>query len=308
MHRDEPNSADEEGCKPPRSRMKVEWLASVAHPEAASEETLDLLNTSDVTSGDVAIALLVLVLSWPLGKLLGRLIRRMVKRLPSAPEFAARVAERVARTFVALTALAIAMNLVGVNVGWFAVTIALVILMLVLVLRPLISNLAAGLLLETRPSFAVGDEIATNGHRGKVVGITARSTVLRTRDWTRVHIPNTEVLSDAIVVITAFERRRSSIELEIEYPADVDFATNVLIQAAQRVDGVVSEPPPYVRAVGFGTGTYVLSLRWWHRPDLVSGSTTLDGVVRSVKSSLDEAGILLPSPEVIVHHRGQIPG
>ncbi|MGB7861147.1 MAG: mechanosensitive ion channel family protein [Acidimicrobiia bacterium] len=288
--------------------MKVELPISVVHPTAASEGTLDLLSTSDVTSGDIAIATLVLILSWPLGKLLGRLVGRMVKRLPSTPDFAARVAERVVRTFVALTALAIAMNLVGVNVGWFAVTVALVILMVVLVLRPLISNLAAGLLLETRPSFSVGDEIATNGHRGEVVGITARSTVLRTRDWTRVHIPNTEVLSDAIIVLTAFERRRSSIELEIEYPADIDLATNVLVQAAQRVDGVRSEPPPYVRAVGFGTGTYVLSLRWWHSPDLRSASTTLDGVVRSVKSSLDEAGITLPSPEVIVHHRGQIPG
>jgi small-conductance mechanosensitive channel len=63
-------------------------------------------------------------------------------------------------------------------------------------------------------------EIETNDYTGEVIEINARSTVIKTTDWTRIHIPNTDVLHNPITVFTAFERRRSAIELEIEYRAD----------------------------------------------------------------------------------------
>lgn len=275
----------------------------IAQTTQNSDSSEDVFDTSQVTGWDILVALLVLVLSWPISIFLGRLVHRLVTRLPGAPAFAARVARRATRTFVVFTALALAMSLVGVQVGWFAVTLGLVAVMAVLMLRPLVRNLAAGLLIESRPSFRVGDEITTNGHTGQVIAVSARSTVIQTTDWHRIHIPNTEVLSGPIVVLTAFVRRRSSIELEIEYEADLARAKGVLVEAASRVDGVLAEPPPFVHARGFGTATYILSLRWWHYPDLSSESKTLDGVVCEVKRSLDEAGIGLPSPEVIIRRR-----
>jgi small-conductance mechanosensitive channel len=115
----------------------------------------------------------------------------------------------------------LSLNLLGVDIGWFTVTIGLVAVVFVLMIRPLIENLAAGLLLETRPSFSLGDEIETSGFTGEVVEISARSTAVKTRDHRRVHIPNTDVLDNTIVVYTALDRRRSHIELQIEYAADI---------------------------------------------------------------------------------------
>ena len=192
------------------------------------------------------------------------------------------------------------MSLVGVDVGWFTVILILITVVAVLMLRPLIENLAAGLLLQSRPAFGIGDEIETNGYSGEVEVINARSTVIRTRDWRRVHIPNQEVLDSAVVVFTGLERRRSSLEIEIEYDTDVEEATRRLIAAASSVEGVHQDPAPYVRARSFGTGTCELSLRWWHNPDLSTGSRTLDGMVLAVKRELDDAGIAMPSPEVII--------
>lgn len=201
---------------------------------------------------------------------------------------------------VVFIGLAISLSLLGVDVGWFTVTIALVAIVFFLMIRPLIENLAAGMLLETRPSFAVGDEIETNGYTGEVVEINVRSTAIQTRDFRRVHIPNTEVLDDTIIVHTAFDRKRSELELEIEYAADMAETTRILIGAATSVEGVHAEPPPYVRARRFGTGTYILLLRWWHDASLGAASRSLDGVVRAVKTALDAADIAMPSPELIV--------
>jgi len=260
----------------------------------------DVLDTSAVSGWDILIGVVVLIATWPVALLVGNITVWLVRRIPRIPEFVHGLARRGARVLVAVVGLAISMNLLGVNVGWFTVTVGVVLFLGVLMVRPLVQNLAAGLLLETRPSFEIGDEIETNGIRGEVIAIDARCTVIQTRDWERVHIPNTEVLSEAIIVFSAFDRRRASIELEVEYGADLEESSRLLIKAAQAVDGVHANPPPYVQARGFGAATYRLALYWWHDPHLASSSETLDGVVREVKRVLDEAGISLPSPELIV--------
>ncbi len=258
------------------------------------------VDTSPVTGWHIVAAVIVLTASWPIGLLAGRLAGRVVGRLPTLPDYAPNIAKRAARYLVVFIALAIALNLLGVDIGWFTVTLALVVLVAFLMIRPLIESLASGFLLQTRPSFTIGDEIETNGHRGEVLEINARTTVLQTRDWRSIHIPNIDVLKEVLIVLTRFERRRSAIELDIEYAADVAEASDRLVKAASGVEGVHADPPPHVRARGFGTATYTLSLRWWHDPDISSGTRTLDGVVREVKRALDEAGIEMPSPEVIV--------
>lgn len=267
-----------------------------------------LVDTTGVTGWDIVAAISVLILTWPVAVLVGRITMRLIRRVPGVPEYACNLAARAARVLVFIIGLALSMSLLGVNVGWFTVTLVLVAVVAVLMLRPLIENLAGGLLLQARPSFHIGDEIETQGKLGEVIEINARSTVIQTRDWKRVHIPNQDVLSDSITVFTAFDRRRSSIDLEIEYGAELEQASRLLVEAASAVDGVRADPPPFIRARGFGTATYILSLRWWHDPDLSSEARTLDGVVRQVKRVLDEAGIALPSPELIVRQPDQIPG
>ena len=99
-----------------------------------------------------------------------------------------------------LIALAWAVSLLGVEVGWFALVVASGLIVFVLMVRPLVENLAAGLLLQSRPSFGIGDQIETNGYRGDVISITARSTIIQTRDWKRIHIPNQDVLDESLDV------------------------------------------------------------------------------------------------------------
>ena len=267
-----------------------------------------LVDTTSVSGWDVFAGVLVLVLTWPVAVAVGRITKRAIRRVPGVPEYVSSLARRGAQVLVSIVGLAMSMSFFGVDVGWFTVTVALVLVLAVLMLRPLVENLAGGLLLQTRPSFRIGDEIETKEARGKVTEINARTTLIQTRDWEVVHIPNNDVLSEAITVLTALERRRSRIELEIEYGADIGETTRLLVEAASGVDGVHADPPPYIRARGFGTGTYILSLRWWHDPDLSSGSRTLDGIVGAVKSVLDEAGIALPSPEVVMRQPDQKPG
>jgi small-conductance mechanosensitive channel len=264
------------------------------------DELEDAVAAEAISGSDVVVALLILAAGWVLGMIARKLIRWILGRVPNVPDYAVRLAGRTAQAVVVFIALAVALSQLGVDVAWLAIGVAVVLVVAVLMVRPLIENLAAGLLMSTRPSFSIGDQILTNEHEGDVIEINARSTVLQTRDWKRVHIPNLDVLDGPIVVFSAYERRRSGIELEIEYGADIEETSRLLVAAAAGVPGVLEEPAPVVRARGFGSGTYVLSLRWWHGGAGNADTVTRDGVVRSVKQTLDEAGISMPSPEIVV--------
>ena len=244
------------------------------------------------TGWDIAAAVLILLLALPVASLIGRLARRIARRIPGTPEYVPELIARAFRWLVMVVAFAWAVSLLGVDVGWFALVVASVLVIFILMVRPLVENLAAGLLLQSRDSFGVGDQIETNGYRGDVVEITARSTVIRTRDWKRIHVPNQDVLANPLDVFTAFERRRSAIDLEIDYAVDPDHAEEVLVNAVRKVEGVLDDPEPYVLARGIGenAGT-MMQVRWWHQPDLRSQSRTLDRVLRAIRRALDDAGI-----------------
>jgi small-conductance mechanosensitive channel len=208
---------------------------------------------------------------------------------------------RLARTVVSLIGLAIAMTWFGVDVRWFTVVLVFSAVVTFLVLRPLVENFSAGLLLETRSAFTVGDEIETKGHAGEVLEVNGRTTVLRTRDGRRIHIPSTSVLASVITVYTAFEGRRSSIELGIDDGVDLDRVVDVLADAIADVDGVHGNPKPSVRASGLGNGTVLIELHWWHGARLSEESQTYDKVVRKLKETISAEGIVMPPPQLLVN-------
>ena len=267
---------------------------------SVSEKIDEAIQTSAATPLEIALAIGIIILSWPVSALFARVAKRISRRVPGTPDYVPDLVGRATRWLVVLIGIAWAMSLLGVDVGWFALVVALVAVIVFLMVRPLIENLAAGLLLQSRPSFNIGDEIGTNGYVGEVLLISARSTVIQTRDFKRIHIPNEDVLDNPIDVYTAFDRRRSSIELGVDYAVDPDDAGRVLVEAVSAVDGVLGDPSPSVRAQGFGDGWTTMQVRWWHDSDLRSESVTRDRVVRAIKQALDEAGIDMPSPEIIV--------
>ncbi|MGI9617025.1 MAG: hypothetical protein ACR2QO_29185, partial [Acidimicrobiales bacterium] len=111
---------------------------------------------------------------------------------------------------------------------------------------------------------------------------------------------NGDVLDNPIVVYSALDRRRSQVDLEVDYWADTDEVSRLLVKAALSVEGVLSEPSPEVTAEGFGNGTVVLALFWWHDPHLSWSCRTRDGVIRETKRALDGAGIRRPVPGFVV--------
>lgn len=162
--------------------------------------------------------------------------------------------------------------------------------------QDILSNLLAGILLIIRQPFQQGDQIEVNGFTGTVEGITIRETTLKTFDGQRVIVPNADVYQSAIQVLTAFDARRTSLEVGVGYDDDLGVAEDVILDACRGVDGVLSDPEPQAYLVGLGDNAVLFDLRYWTDPHQADVRRIEHLVFRAVKDRLDAEGLDMPFP------------
>jgi small conductance mechanosensitive channel len=257
------------------------------------------LDTSSVSGTDVVAALVVAVATVAVALLVGRFTHRYLTRPGTHSLQIAALGARVARWIVIFIGGAWSLSFLGASANWFAITLALVGVLVVLIARPMLEKFAAGVALTTRPAFGVGDDIGVKDYKGTVLEITGRSTVLRLRDGRRVHIPNTDVVGETIIVYTTDQRRRTSVDFEIDGRHAVADVEAVLLDALAGAEAVASNPPPKVRARGFGNAVS-LSVRFWHESTLAAEGEALDQAVRAMSVALRDAGMGLASASFVV--------
>ncbi|RFC63555.1 mechanosensitive ion channel family protein [Fulvimarina endophytica] len=175
--------------------------------------------------------------------------------------------------------------LAGLGIGSVAIGFAF---------KDILQNWLAGLLLLIRRPFRVGDQIVVNGYEGTVDWIETRATILTTYDNRQVIIPNADVYSNAVTVNTANKMVRSQYDVGIGYGDDIERASEVILAAIDRTEGVEKDPKPAVLVWDLAASWVTLRVRWWtasRRADVVRAQSA---VLRDIKRALDEAGIDMP--------------
>ncbi len=272
----------------------------LAQSSSQLDELKDALTSSQVTGWDLLAALVIVVLAYPVAKLVRRAAIKGLERVPNLPAEVAEMSGRAAQWMVYLVALGWALSLLGLGVGWVAVIVVVILVVGVLMVRPMVENAAAGLLLTLRPAYGAGDRILTLGYEGSVTSIGSRSTVLKTTDGREIHIPNTEVLKNPIVVYTARDSRKAGFDIPVSFATDLDAVTKVALAALDNVEGLLSDPAPSVQASGVRYHSITLSISYWYPSSMASGSSVTDGAIRAVRRALADAGIEPALPTVDV--------
>jgi len=170
--------------------------------------------------------------------------------------------------------------------------------------KDIFQNLLAGLLiLLTRP-FRLGDQIVSGPHEGTVEEIQVRATLLRTYDNRRVVIPNSELYTNRVVVITAFDRIRLAVQVGIGYGDDILDSKRIILAALDDLDDVLKAPAPQVLVRALGDFSVNLEVRFWLAPPIRKEVVEAEDVVlTALKAKLMAAGIDLPMPtqQVLFH-------
>ncbi|MCA0437152.1 MAG: mechanosensitive ion channel family protein [Austwickia sp.] len=163
--------------------------------------------------------------------------------------------------------------------------------------QDILANLLAGLMIQVRRPFRIGDQIESQGFEGTVRDVDLRATRLHTFDGLDVVLPNAKVLADPIVNHTRTPLRRTTIAVGVAYDTDLGLATQVLERAVRQAPAVIAPPPPEVWVSEFADSAIVFSVRYWHSTTQRDLWEARHEVALAVKRALDRAGIVIPFPQ-----------
>ena len=258
-----------------------------------------VLGDGGVSGWDWLRAGIVLTTAIVVSRLAKLLVARALRR-GADPVIADLIGRLVAYGIVAFGFI-YALEGLGVQIGPLLGALGIVGIAVAFALKDILENFVAGLLLQFRRPFSYGDQIVSGEIEGTVESIDARSVRLSTPDGETVHLPSSQVITDAIVNHTTRGARRTSLDFGVAYGTDLPGARNVLLAATTATEGVLPSPEPEVLLTGFGDSSIDFVVRFWHAPSIADHWRTRSDVAFALEAACREHSIEIPFPQRVLH-------
>jgi len=194
----------------------------------------------------------------------------------------------------------------GVNPTGALATGAVVSAVVAISLQSTLGNILGGVALQLDGSIHEGDWIQLeNGKQGKVRAVRWRHTVVETRDWSTIIVPNAQLLANNITILGKRDGREVPQRMWVWFNVDFRFPPTTVIETitaalrASPIDGVAADPPPNCVCMDFtkemreSFATY--AVRYW-LTDLAADDPTNSRVRARIFTALRRAGIPLAVP------------
>ena len=197
----------------------------------------------------------------------------------------------------------------GVHLSGIIATSAVVTVVLGLSLQATLGNILGGIALQLDDSIHVGDWVQlTNGQQGKIKAIRWRHTVVETRNWDTIVVPNSVLLGENIIILGEREdqpvQHRMWVYFNVDFRYSPEEVINVVEDALQStpIPNVAAFPPPncicydYSKNQQGGGESYAnYAIRYW-LTDLAADDPTNSAVRVRLYVALKRAGIPLAVP------------
>ena len=194
----------------------------------------------------------------------------------------------------------------GVDATSALVSGAVVSAVLAISLQSTLGNLMGGIALQLDGSIHEGDWIQLpDGKQGKVWAVRWRHTIVQTRDWSTIIVPNAQLLQSNIILLgkrdgaPAVQRMWVWFNVDFRYQPTrvIEVVTEALLDAP--IENVADDPKPNVVCMDFshdGRESYAsYAARYWIK-DLAPDDPTNSRVRARIYTALKRAGIPLAVP------------
>jgi small conductance mechanosensitive channel len=230
------------------------------------------------------------------------LVRRTIRRNLEKTDFdvtLTRFVSNLTYYIILIVALIAGLQKFGVSTASFAAVLGAAGLAIGLAFQGALSNFAAGVMLVVFRPFKVGDVIEAGGARGKVYAVQLFTTEIDTPDNRRITIPNSDVFSSKIENVTYHDTRRVDVAVGTDYPADLEATRQVLVEAAESIDGRLEDKDVVVYLDSLGDSAINWAVRVWSKTE--DYWDVREALTHEVKARLDDAEIGIPYPQMDVH-------
>jgi small-conductance mechanosensitive channel len=236
----------------------------------------------------MAIALVILVLTWIAARFAVRIAERLTRNT-RIRENLKQLVETLSRLVIWLCGLMIAaaVAIPGITPGSIIAGLGVSALAIGFAFQDIFQNFLAGVLIMLRDKMRIGDTIECEGITGRVERITLRETHVRAPSNELTIVPNSVLFKNPVKITTDRPERRFQMIVSVASDHDLDQAAEAIRAAIKKVEDLDCTHPVEVFAHEFKPGAVDFLVRWW------SGSRAQDfilqdRVIRKVKQALDE--------------------
>lgn len=242
----------------------------------------------------LAIAAIVFIIFYFIAVGVRRLVNRVVKS--RSHDGLAKALGRLAHIMVLFAGFLVSVGIVAPSVGAAELLSVLGVgsVAIGFAFRDILQNFLAGILILIREPFVKGDWVKFGDYEGIVSSISTRSTWIRTFDGRDIAIPNGEVFTNAMTVVTKSDKMRGQYEFGIAYDADLRAAMQVILETIKSHEKVLNDPAPDVGVCDLAGSSVNIRGRWW--TDNADFYRTRLDIIEAVKLALDDHKIAIPFP------------
>ena len=217
------------------------------------------------TLAQIVVFVAVFVIVYVIGQVTVAPIVTRAMRARGLDEHARKPLQKLKKFLIFVVALSVAFGTAGFGnfLQAVATIAAAATLAIGFALQDVIKNFVAGIFIYTDKPFRIGDWIEWNGNAGVVEDISLRVTRVRTFDNELLTVPNGVLMADVIKNPVAKDELRLKFVFGIGYDDDIENATNIIIEEAEKHEGILDEPAPSVRLVELGDSSVGLQSRIW---------------------------------------------
>lgn len=256
----------------------------------------------------IAIALIVLVVTWIVARFAAKIADLLIGRTEIRPSLKALI-DTLVKLGIWLIGIMVAAIVVmpdltpgslfaGLGIGAVAIGFAF---------QDIFENFLAGVLIMLREKMRIGDVIECEGITGKVEKITLRETHVRRLSGELTIVPNSMIFKNPVEILTDEFKRRHEVVVGVSYDTNLDHAADVIRRSVEGVEGVEIDQGLDIFAQEFNSSSVDFLVRWWAGSTPRAGWESKDKVVRAIKAGLDAAEIEIPFPYVTHTFKERVP-
>ena len=247
---------------------------------------------------NLAVAVLILVAFFLIGKLVRKLASRLLHRVTNNKTIID-LFETVVGVIVIGVGFFIALGVLNLDGTVKSLLAGAGILGLALgfAFQDIAANFISGVFLSIRHPFGKGDIIESQGHYGTVEQINLRCTIIKTPQGQIVYLPNKDVYGEDLVNFTKTAERRVDLSCGVSYGDDLEKARSITIEAVESLNCIDKDRDVELFFDEFGDSSINFKIRFW--VDFHKGTdflTAQSEAIIAITKKFDESDIMIPFP------------
>ena len=256
-----------------------------------------------VTVGHCIVALVVMVVGFRVARYIQGRLRKQLEAKRNLDAGGKLALERISFALMIAVILYTTLAILRIPLTVFHFAVGGLMIGVGFGAKEVFSNLISGIILMVERPVKIDDVVEVENEVGRVLNIGLRSFQIHTENNIDIMLPNSVVLNEKLVNWTKDDHMvLTKVSIGIAYESDIHKSTELMIQAASNVNGVLKKPVPFVLFKEHGDSTLNFDVYFAVNVNNKMERWVFESQVNySLNDTLRAAGVDIAFPQLDVH-------